>query len=280
MTSATLLGKRGRRAGTLADRQDDSHKFNRCVDQSMSSTDVEEPSGQLHATALLSLTRGPFIAILSCRSESDMNIFNIFHHDRSSIVRVIVSNHAAQQRHLPLNIRPHYVLTRGIRNGVSKWVAVAVIVLLLNLCYFCYRNCFSPHLNGPRMCYQCSAISISGKSSSGTSTDTKGGFCHSPPSIPTCGVCSLRNLVPPFLGHAYIASFLPLSSILLFDCCTRAYRSLCPHLIGALQKWRTERVRLSTQAAAVSPTAAARVCERIVVFTKRDLVQEWGIDVS
>ncbi|TFY50583.1 hypothetical protein EVG20_g11438, partial [Dentipellis fragilis] len=46
---------------------------------------------------------------------------------------------------------------------------------------------------------------------------------------------------------------------------------------GALQRWRTERVRLSEQASATAPQAAPRVCERVVVFSKRDLVPEWGL---
>jgi hypothetical protein len=48
---------------------------------------------------------------------------------------------------------------------------------------------------------------------------------------------------------------------------------------GALRRWRTERVRLSEHAAASAPNASARVCERVVVFNKRDLVPEWGIVV-
>jgi len=46
-----------------------------------------------------------------------------------------------------------------------------------------------------------------------------------------------------------------------------------------LDQWRAERVRLSKHAAASSPLAGARVCERVVVFSKRDLVPEWGIEV-
>ncbi|ETW77993.1 hypothetical protein HETIRDRAFT_326144 [Heterobasidion irregulare TC 32-1] len=43
---------------------------------------------------------------------------------------------------------------------------------------------------------------------------------------------------------------------------------------GALQRWRAERVRV-----APSPQqAASQVCERVVVFSKRDLVPEWGIE--
>ncbi|KAI0312165.1 P-loop containing nucleoside triphosphate hydrolase protein [Amylostereum chailletii] len=47
---------------------------------------------------------------------------------------------------------------------------------------------------------------------------------------------------------------------------------------GALQRWRADRVRLSEQAALASPYATARVCERIVVFNKRDLVPRWGLE--
>ena len=52
-----------------------------------------------------------------------------------------------------------------------------------------------------------------------------------------------------------------------------------PLCLGALQTWRLQRMRLTEQAALISPSAAARVCERIIVFTKRDLVPEWGIEV-
>ena len=38
-------------------------------------------------------------------------------------------------------------------------------------------------------------------------------------------------------------------------------------------------MRLSKHATASSPLAGARVCERVVVFSKRDLVPEWGIEV-
>jgi hypothetical protein len=48
---------------------------------------------------------------------------------------------------------------------------------------------------------------------------------------------------------------------------------------GALDRWRAERMRLSNHSAASSPLAGARVCERVVVFSKRDLVPEWGIEV-
>ncbi|KAI0064403.1 P-loop containing nucleoside triphosphate hydrolase protein [Artomyces pyxidatus] len=47
---------------------------------------------------------------------------------------------------------------------------------------------------------------------------------------------------------------------------------------GALARWRTERSRLSEHAALASPQASARVCERVVVFSKRDLVPEWGLE--
>jgi hypothetical protein len=50
--------------------------------------------------------------------------------------------------------------------------------------------------------------------------------------------------------------------------------------LGVLNRWRTERVQLSKHAAAVSSHAGARVAERIVVFSKRDLVPEWGITVD
>lgn len=55
------------------------------------------------------------------------------------------------------------------------------------------------------------------------------------------------------------------------------------NLPGALRKWRTERLSLAGSAA--DPTDPSLVngtriaCERIVVFSKRDLVPEWGIEV-
>ncbi|KAI0947971.1 hypothetical protein AcW1_009595 [Taiwanofungus camphoratus] len=64
--------------------------------------------------------------------------------------------------------------------------------------------------------------------------------------------------------------------------------SINPNLEGALQKWRQERGRGHPHVpAAGSPGAPpppappphnGRVCERIVVFSKRDLVPEWGIE--
>lgn len=54
-------------------------------------------------------------------------------------------------------------------------------------------------------------------------------------------------------------------------------------ILGALLKWRTERMTLAGSAA--DPIDPSRVsgtriaCERIVVFSKRDLVPEWGIEV-
>ena len=62
------------------------------------------------------------------------------------------------------------------------------------------------------------------------------------------------------------------------------------NLAGALQKWRRERSKgiapstpSTVGANATAPDAspiAAPACERIVVFSKRDLVPEWGIKVS
>ncbi len=49
--------------------------------------------------------------------------------------------------------------------------------------------------------------------------------------------------------------------------------------LGALSQWRSERVQLSKHAAASSSLAGARVCERIVLFNKCDLVPDWGIKV-
>ncbi|KAI0035829.1 P-loop containing nucleoside triphosphate hydrolase protein [Vararia minispora EC-137] len=47
---------------------------------------------------------------------------------------------------------------------------------------------------------------------------------------------------------------------------------------GHLQKWRSDRLNSAKQAMLVSPDAKQRVCERIVVFSKRDLVPQWGIE--
>ncbi|KAI0052093.1 P-loop containing nucleoside triphosphate hydrolase protein [Auriscalpium vulgare] len=46
---------------------------------------------------------------------------------------------------------------------------------------------------------------------------------------------------------------------------------------GALKRWRAERFRVADHAATSATHTAARVCERIVVFSKRDLVPEWGL---
>ena len=52
---------------------------------------------------------------------------------------------------------------------------------------------------------------------------------------------------------------------------------------GALRNWRAERRNLASSAAdPIDPPAAGgtrTACERIVVFSKRDLVPEWGIEV-
>jgi len=52
---------------------------------------------------------------------------------------------------------------------------------------------------------------------------------------------------------------------------------------GALRTWRTERMSFAGSAADPidpSTTSGTRIaCEHIVVFSKRDLVPEWGIEV-
>ena len=60
---------------------------------------------------------------------------------------------------------------------------------------------------------------------------------------------------------------------------SKAYTDIASEHAGALQRWRQERAKLSHQAALVSATAVARACERVVVFSKRDLVPQWGIEV-
>ena len=58
--------------------------------------------------------------------------------------------------------------------------------------------------------------------------------------------------------------------------------------LGALHKWRTERTggrqtsRLHSASANQTPEVRTygATCERIVVFNKRDLVSEWGIEVG
>ncbi|EKM57544.1 uncharacterized protein PHACADRAFT_182070 [Phanerochaete carnosa HHB-10118-sp] len=61
--------------------------------------------------------------------------------------------------------------------------------------------------------------------------------------------------------------------------------SINPSFEGALQKWRQERGHVSGAAGAAAAPAAssgpqqyAAICERIVVFSKRDLVAQWGIE--
>ena len=56
--------------------------------------------------------------------------------------------------------------------------------------------------------------------------------------------------------------------------------------LGALRKWRTERgystppsPMVQSQTSATHSLSYRPVCERIVVFNKRDLVSEWGIEV-
>ena len=56
--------------------------------------------------------------------------------------------------------------------------------------------------------------------------------------------------------------------------------------LGALRKWRTERGYSTppspiaqSQTSATHSLSYRPVCERIVVFNKRDLVSEWGIEV-
>ena len=56
--------------------------------------------------------------------------------------------------------------------------------------------------------------------------------------------------------------------------------------LGALRKWRTERgystppsAMVQSQTSATHSLSYRPVCERIVVFNKRDLVSEWGIEV-
>ncbi|EPQ52106.1 P-loop containing nucleoside triphosphate hydrolase protein [Gloeophyllum trabeum ATCC 11539] len=51
-------------------------------------------------------------------------------------------------------------------------------------------------------------------------------------------------------------------------------------LEGAIQKWRRERGRIAATSGLPAPASygAATPCERIVVFNKRDLVPEWGLE--
>jgi hypothetical protein len=52
---------------------------------------------------------------------------------------------------------------------------------------------------------------------------------------------------------------------------------------GHIQRWKQERGRIAGPAAPAGTLpgvpAIGTVCERIVVFNKRDLVPEWGLEV-
>lgn len=111
------------------ERQYNTQNYDYDVDRLMGSADAEGLSELLHATAILSLTRRPFIAIISCRSKGGMNTFDTCAL-RSFIQTVVLLSCAVEQGHQTANTRHHYILTREIRIGVATWVAVAVIVLL------------------------------------------------------------------------------------------------------------------------------------------------------
>ncbi|TFK46855.1 P-loop containing nucleoside triphosphate hydrolase protein [Heliocybe sulcata] len=49
-------------------------------------------------------------------------------------------------------------------------------------------------------------------------------------------------------------------------------------LEGALHKWRRDRGRFTASDGLPAPTRYSTPCERIVVFNKRDLVPEWGLE--
>lgn len=91
-------------------------------------------------------------------------------------------------------------------------------------------------------------------------------------------VCGLSS----WSGHEALMIFAPVPRVLLAFSGSDYWWSISlmrSMRLGALNRWRTERVQLSKHAAASSPLASARVCERIVVFNKCDLVPEWGIKV-
>ena len=73
-----------------------------------------------------------------------------------------------------------------------------------------------------------------------------------------------------------------LSSIFaVFRSRTHADKDAIP---GVLQKWRRERGAIGSsilpQDGLTAAPSSAPVCERVVVFSKRDLVPEWGIKVG
>jgi len=88
--------------------------------------------------------------------------------------------------------------------------------------------------------------------------------------------------LPDRYNHRERGKFIPLhaQSIGLYE---TAQFQTDKNLLGALRKWRTERLGLAGSAAGPidhSPVNGTRIaCERIVVFSKRDLVPEWGIEV-
>ncbi|VDB90981.1 unnamed protein product [Peniophora sp. CBMAI 1063] len=91
-------------------------------------------------------------------------------------------------------------------------------------------------------------------------------FLPAPPSWYPGHMTQFARLLPQLLQRTDVVlelrdARLPLTSI------NRTFE-------GALQKWRHERTALSL----ASPTGAPRVCERVVVFSKRDLVPPWGIE--
>ena len=103
-----------------------------------------------------------------------------------------------------------------------------------------------------------------------------------PPMVPQhlCLPCNAQ--LADRYDHRERGNFVPLhaQSIGLYE---TAQSHADENLPGALRKWRTERLSLAGSAA--DPTDPSLVngtriaCERIVVFSKRDLVPEWGIEV-
>jgi hypothetical protein len=59
---------------------------------------------------------------------------------------------------------------------------------------------------------------------------------------------------------------------------------MIPVGIGAIKKWQASRGRFlgltpSDPARLIGTGNGVRVCERIIIFNKRDLVPEWGFEV-
>ena len=105
---------------------------------------------------------------------------------------------------------------------------------------------------------------------------------QSPSLVPRCPHFLRDTYLAYYHGHRERSNFTPLhaQSIGLY----RTAQFLTDkNLPGALRKWRAERMSLAGSAVDPIdpfPASGTRIaCEHIVVFSKRDLVPEWGIEV-